>query len=242
MKKQVALLIVLLLLVPLNASAQDFCEGNFDYDHDVDGTDAFTFKTDFGRSLLKNPCPPDGPAPVPKTGQTTSYHLGDDGDYEKGVEWPNPRFTANVDNNGDGDCNDVGESCDGTVTDNLTGLIWLRDANCSLFSAPRTWDDALDLIVPQLADGYCQLEDGSSPGDWRLPNRRELFSLIDDENFGPALPSGHPFTNVLSAYYWSSSTHSSRTDSAWDVDMFDGDVYNAPKIIVNYVWPVRGGH
>jgi hypothetical protein len=33
-----------------------FCEGNFDCDQDVDGTDAFTFKSDFGRSVILNPC------------------------------------------------------------------------------------------------------------------------------------------------------------------------------------------
>ncbi len=54
-------------------------------------------------------------APVPKTGQTTSYATGDDGILQKGVVWPIPRFKDN--NNG-------------TVTDNLTGLIWLKNANC----------------------------------------------------------------------------------------------------------------
>ena len=56
------------------------------------------------------------PAPVPKTGQTTSFAKvakGDDGNLMSGVAWPNPRFT---DNN------------DGTVTDNLTGLIWLKNS------------------------------------------------------------------------------------------------------------------
>ena len=50
--KQIIALVIVLLLVPLTASAQDFCEGNFDYDDDQDGSDAFTFKTDFGRSSL----------------------------------------------------------------------------------------------------------------------------------------------------------------------------------------------
>jgi hypothetical protein len=35
----------------------DYCEGNFDNDLDQDGTDAFVFKQDFGRSSLLNPCP-----------------------------------------------------------------------------------------------------------------------------------------------------------------------------------------
>jgi len=52
-------------------------------------------------------------APVPKTGQTTSYDTRDDGALEKGVAWPTPRFTDN--NNG-------------TITDNLTKLIWMKNA------------------------------------------------------------------------------------------------------------------
>jgi len=54
------------------------------------------------------------PTQVPKTGQTTKYSDGDDGDLQKCVAWPDPRFTDNG---------------DGTVTDNLTGLIWLKEAN-----------------------------------------------------------------------------------------------------------------
>jgi len=37
------------------------CEGNFDGDEDQDGSDAFTFKVDFGRSPFGNPCIPDNP-------------------------------------------------------------------------------------------------------------------------------------------------------------------------------------
>ena len=55
-------------------------------------------------------------AGVPKTGQTTSFATGDDGDLEKGVAWPNPRFITGT---------------TGVVTDTLTGLIWLKNANCA---------------------------------------------------------------------------------------------------------------
>ncbi|NIO68243.1 MAG: DUF1566 domain-containing protein, partial [Anaerolineae bacterium] len=55
--------------------------------------------------------------------------------------------------------------------------------------------------------GECGLGDGSSEGDWRLPNVRELQSLIDYGRQTPALPSGHPFTGVQSSLYWSSTTH-----------------------------------
>src|SRR4051794_35859814 len=64
-------------------------------------------------------------ARVPQTGQTTSYAPGDDGAIEAGVAWPIPRFT---------NCGD------GTVRDNLTGLIWLKNANC--FGALQ-WAQAL---------------------------------------------------------------------------------------------------
>ena len=225
----------------------DYCEGNFDYDYDCDGSDAALFKQDFGRGEYNNPCPPDGPSPVPKTGQTLCYDeidpdpipctgTGQDGDLQRGVAWPNPRFTDNG---------------DGTVTDNLTGLIWLRDANCSLFDAPRHWEDALNLIVPQLEDGYCGLTDGSSAGDWRLPNKKELISITHDGCYQPAVPNitgtgcgseGDPFNNVQSSSYWSSTTNASIPHYAWYVHMSNGGVFNYSKAnSYYYVWPVRGG-
>ena len=97
---------------------------------------------------------------VLKTGQTISFATGDDGHYQAGVPVPNPRFTDNG---------------DGTVTDNLTRLTWLKDAGCL---GQQTWADALPL-ANTLADGNvaCGLADGSAEGDWRLPNRNELASL-----------------------------------------------------------------
>ncbi len=62
MKRTVLLIMVTVLSCFLlcsvsNVIAQDACEGNFDCDQDVDGTDAAVFKEDFGRSAFKNPCP-----------------------------------------------------------------------------------------------------------------------------------------------------------------------------------------
>jgi len=221
MKRIIVSFSILLLLVPFTASAQvDFCEGNFDYDSDQDSSDAATFKTDFSRSSMKNPCP-GGFAPVPKTGQTTSYATGDDGDLERGVPSPNPRFTDNG---------------NGTVTDNLTGLIWLKNANCF---GMRLWDSAL-YDCNGLHSGQCGLTDGSQAGDWRLPNRFELESLLDLENI-PALPTGHPFINVQPSVYWSSTTGAYYFILAWYVDMLGGGVARDGKVSDGYVWPVRGG-
>ena len=219
--------------IPVLAQEIDYCKGNFDYDKDVDGSDASTFKSDYGRSGLSNPCPLDGPVPVLKTGQTVSYEPGDDGDLEKGVASPNPRFTDNG---------------DGTVTDNLTGLIWLKNANCMRFFITdpgpneRRWQYAI-WAANALQSGYCGLTDNSSAGDWRLPNKRELLSLIDDGRSLPALPVGHPFVGVQWYYYWSSTTYASYELYAWYVPMGSGDaIGNGNKLSDLYcVWPVRGG-
>ncbi len=173
--------------------------------------------------LIEQRCPPSLEGGVPKTGQTTSDATGDDGDLEKGVAWPNPRFTDNE---------------DGTVTDNLTGLIWLNNANRF---GQSTWSQALADCNSLAVDGS-DLTDGSIAGDWRLPNIRELHSLIDFGNYGPALPGGHPFTNVQSYYYWSSTTYENNSDHAWNVFMGNGSVYHYDKSYYYYdVWPVRGG-
>jgi hypothetical protein len=160
-------------------------------------------------------------AAVPKTGQTTSYTTGDDGDLQKGVAWPNPRFTDNG---------------NGTVTDNLTGLIWLKDAGCF---GTRPWYEAITDDCSVLANGQCGLLDGSRAGEWRLPNYKELSSLIDADNNNPALPSGHPFTNVQYGGYWSSSTFDPLSDYAWSVSIPNGIVNWYDKSYGFYVWPVR---
>lgn len=201
-------------------------------------------------------------APVRRTGQTTSYAVGDDGDWHlhKGVEWPQPRFTANVDNNGDGDCTDGGETCDGTVTDNLTGLIWLRNANCAFYQC--TWQEALNNVTElntfgEMGGGVYDCDDTSNAGshqtDWRLPNVNELLSLVHWGFSGPAVPNtaglgkwadGDPFTGVQSDDYWSSTTIANSTNYAWSVNLGTGKVNSSVNVKASadfYVWPVRGG-
>jgi len=157
-----------------------------------------------------------------QTGQTTSYAVGDDGDLQRGVSWPAPRFEDNG---------------DGTVTDNLTGLIWLKNANCA---GTMNWNNALT-YCNNLASGLCGLTDGSVAGDWRLPNRKELMSLVDYGNYIPPLPNGHPFTDVQSSFYWSATTDAYLTGYAWYVGMECGGVYSNGKSYNYYVWPVLCG-
>ena len=244
MKRMIfGVLVAVAMMFPFFASTSlaqlDYCEGDFDYDGDQDGTDASVFKSDFGRNPFSDPCPPNSstcnpPAPVPKTGLITSYATGDDGDLEKGVAWPNPRFTDNE---------------NGTVRDNLTGLIWLKDTNCF---EERTWDQAL-ADCNTLEEGNCGLTDGSNPGDWRLPNLFELESLRNISYYGPCLTDtagtghwteGDPFTGIpyRLIYYWSSTTIASISLRAWAMTLFSGNISYFDKATSRYVWPVRGGY
>jgi hypothetical protein len=224
MKRLILIITFMFLLMPYHIFAQDFCKGDFNYDGSVGAEDVTEFLNHFGRSQFNNPCPPDGPTPVPKTGQTTSFATGDDGDLERGVALVTPRFADNG---------------DGTITDNQTGLIWLKDANCF---GDRTWNDALS-DCNGLASGSCGLTDGSNAGDWMLPNRRELQSLVDVSNNNPSLPSGHPFYNVVNAWYWSSTTLLDPIhEVAYYVHMMWGEMSGYYKSSTYWVWCVRGGH
>ncbi len=171
------------------------------------------------------------PGGVAKTGQTVCWDgsgtvigcvgTGQDGALQKGVS-VSPRFTDNA---------------DGTVKDNLTGLIWLKNASCF---GSLTWTTALS-NSNTLASGACGLTDGSVAGAWRLPNLRELQSLIDYGRSSPALPAGHPFSGVLNVNYWSSTSHAVVPSFAWQVNIDNGFVPNYEKVYNFYVWPVRDG-
>lgn len=182
-------------------------------------------------------CTPAGgagvPAPVAKTGQTGSSATGDDGDLEKGVASPDPRFTDNS---------------DGTITDNLTGLIWLKNANCP--GGTRDWQTALNDVASLNLAGTMNSNNcgdtsnaGSHQTDWRLPNVRELQSLVDYGTFNRPLPADNPFTNFQASSYWSSTTCAFNSDNVWNVDFgfFGGDVRFNGKIAILSVTAVRGG-
>lgn len=120
---------------------------------------------------------------------------------------------------------------DGCVQDHLTGLAWSQNAN--LAKTPHTWEEAI-LAVNELN----RLRFGGH-GDWRLPNIRELESLVDLQSHSPALPEGNPFFNVRDAY-WSSTTSVYEPRYAWTVYFQDGIVGVGFKPGNDfYVWPVR---
>jgi hypothetical protein len=140
---------------------------------------------------------------------------------------PDPRFIDNK---------------DGTVTDSLTGLIWLRNTNCF---GMMNWEGAM-LAAKSLKDGDCGpdpaliLSDGSSAGDWRLPTMSELCTLIDFSRRDPALPSGHMFSAVPPGYHWSATTLNYYTGMAWIVYFESGTTcYEGVTNQAGHIWPVR---
>lgn len=165
------------------------------------------------------------PINLPKTGQVVSYAIGDNGYIQAGIEWPEPRFTDNG---------------DGTITDNLTGLMWLKDGGCF---KKRKWTNSLNAIAYfNNNPGYYNcMEYTANYSDWRLPDVRELESLI---NYG--VPNSadwlnsQGFVNLNRFYYWSSTTHQANHQYAWVVQMSNGRRERDFKFNRYYILPVRG--
>ncbi|MBA3052266.1 DUF1566 domain-containing protein [bacterium] len=151
---------------------------------------------------------------LPDTGQATGYGTGDDADY-------NPVATqmSYMDNS------------DGTVTDNLTGLMWLQDANYYNGGASQTWEQALSGCESFSYAGY---------SDWRLPNMKELLSIVKYEGSAPLISTTYFLNNQIN-FYWTSTTVPGNPTIAIDVNFDSGEAYGNDKTDAYYVRPVRGG-
>lgn len=162
---------------------------------------------------------------LPRTGQTTSYATGDDGDLQAG----NPRATRFVDNG------------NGTVTDRATGLQWVQDpTDCG-----ETFYTGGALVTMNWADALAACNGLSYAGfdDWRLPNIAELASLLLRNGAPP--PIDPIFTNAVTGdHYWSSTTYLPAATYAYRVTHnASGYGYTGGnlKTAAHYVRPVRGG-
>ena len=115
------------------------------------------------------------------------------------------------------------------VLDKQTGLIWERSPD----TAKMHWTSA---------SAYCSNKELGGHKGWRLPTVEELQSLADTNESNPALPSGHPFSNVQPSFYCSSSAvaHDPRIQlgvhfiyGKMSATFFEGDYV--------CVWCVQGG-
>ncbi len=199
---------------------------------DAVAADVASGKTFFGssRTLLTGTAA-GGSYGLPRTGYITKEAEGDDGTYHAGKPtYPADQYTATP-----------GKS--NSVTDNGTGLIWIKDhaaigtVGGYNFSSTMSWNNALLAVAALNASNGGAGYDGSN--QWRLPNLKELQSLVDYGRFNPSID---PIFTSQSDYYWSGTTLAGSTVVAWPVDFYRGFVSHVYKDVgPGYVRPVRTG-
>jgi len=157
---------------------------------------------------------------LPRTGQISTYDQagkligfqgsGQDGEFQRGTVWPDPRFIVNRNS---------------TVTDLLTGLMWLKDGNCF---GDLPWPSALKAVA-DFNQGEATCHDIKSEyHDWFLPDLNQLDALIDAQ---AKVPSEHlrlvGFDDVQNGVYWTATAYQGRLN-AWGVDFTNGaiDLHN----------------
>jgi uncharacterized protein DUF1566 len=128
------------------------------------------------------------------------------------------------------------DPCDGTpdahetVMDSLTGLEWQRT-----WATDKQWSEAV---------AYCETTlNGQSFGghtDWRLPNYRELASLVDYGRYDPAIDTV-AFPGIPPSLFWSSSSYVDSTGNAWYVNFGLGFVLSINKTFDYHARCVRAG-
>jgi hypothetical protein len=195
---------------------------------------------------------------VLKTGQTTAYGTGSDGDLQRGA-------SRSYTDNGDG-----------TITDNKTGLMWEKKDSLDNTPNPSDPHDADNTYTwcadVNPMDGICDNGTNDMDGtivttflvalnagsgfaghtDWRIPNLSELQSIANYQTAIPAADAVFSANCVASCtvttcsctvggYYWSTTTYQFMPLSAWFVDFFGGFVTVNPKPNANQVRAVRGG-
>lgn len=182
---------------------------------------------------------------LPKTGQTHCNAFS--GGYGSSSQIP-CTATAQDGETQKGLAHGYVDNGDATITDSATGLMWQKCSDgqtgldCSGGSAVSVvFDDGDgDLgISHQPAINYCDSLSLATHSDWRLPNVKELMSIVDYGRVSPAIdPTYFPATQ--SGYYWSSTADETNTNAAWVVG-FDGGIVSSDSMDSNYyVRCVRG--
>lgn len=174
----------------------------------------------------------------PASGQTTPYTadtqttwgatVPDDGTVQAGA-------TLRYHDNGDG-----------TITDFNTGLVWEKKcSSCGgLHDVINTyyWSSFGDVTIWDWL-GDVNIEGGTGfagHNDWRIPNVKELQSIVDYEVFDPSIAPIFGDTGVNSPY-WSASTVANDDELAWVVLFSNSDVNHDEKYNNYFVRAVRGG-
>jgi len=103
------------------------------------------------------------------------------------------------------------------VTDSKTGLIWQRCSAGQSWSG-NTCNGTATSYAHEAALTYAKTQTG-----WRLPNVKELTSLVNRTVVIPSIDSV-AFPATPANYYWSASPYVGDAVSAWYVNFYDGGV------------------
>ena len=127
---------------------------------------------------------------------------------------------------------------DGTVTDNRTGLMWKQclegqdsGNNCAGSGTYMDWATALSHAETHTFAGH---------SDWRLPDSKELESLVEYCRKSPAI-NREIFLNALSSDVWSGSPNAGNSNDAWYVNFYYGSAGLNDRSLANHVRLVRAG-
>ena len=117
---------------------------------------------------------------------------------------------------------------DGTVTDQLTDLMWVKSPG----STASSWEDAILLSEYNTTGGHT---------DWRLPNIKEIRSLNDETRTQPSV-STTAFPGIAQSKFWSSTTLPNQSSKAWYYDNQFGITTYDVKSATHLVWMVRSAN
>jgi hypothetical protein len=114
---------------------------------------------------------------------------------------------------------DYTDNGNGTVTDNVTGLMWEQktdDGGSRDKDTTLTWKDAL---------AYCEDLVLGSYSDWKLPTPKELERIVDSSTSNPAVDTTY-FPNTNNGFYWTGTTCvGCHKHKAYAYDFSDGKLY-----------------
>jgi hypothetical protein len=119
---------------------------------------------------------------------------------------------------------------EGVVGDSVSKLEWQDDYSDNGGDIKQlSWSEAINYCETLTLNG----------GRWRLPNIKELTSLIEDTTYNPSISSTFEF--ISSDNYWSSTVNVNASNYAWIVYFSSGNIHIYDKKHTNYVRCVRAG-
>jgi hypothetical protein len=126
-----------------------------------------------------------------------------------------------------------------TVLDKQTGLVWMRCA------VGQTWNGTGCTGLPTYMSWQTALQTAESTAfagksDWRLPNQKELQSLVESRCYAPAINTAI-FAGATTDGFWSSSPYAYYSSNAWFVNFNYGDGYGSSENNNYAVRLVRAG-